>query len=94
MIIKKSNAGIELIREKGDKALSAESNVTHHMRRLLNAEGNGQWVRCYPDKIGLTSCKQGLRNKKTSVIYWHDRYALEAAHKAFNAGIVFYLICE
>ena len=84
--------GIELIREKADKALSKESDVTHHIRRLLNAENNGQWVRCWPHKIGLTACEQGVRNKKTGVIYWHDRYALEAAHKAFNSGGVFYSI--
>jgi hypothetical protein len=62
------------------------------MRRLLNNNTEGDWVRCWPHKIGLTGCEQGVRNKKTNVIYWHDRYALEAAHKAFNAGHVFYSI--
>lgn len=94
MRINKTINGIELIREKGDKALSHESNVTHHIRRLLNEENNGKWVRCYPHKIGLTACEQGVRNKKTNVFYWHDRYALELAHKAFNSGIVFYSINE
>jgi len=90
MKINETANGIELIRENGDKSLSHESNVTYHIRRLLNEKNNNQWVRCWPHKIGLTACEQGVRNKKTEVIYWHDRYALEAAHKAFNSGSVFY----
>jgi len=89
--------GIELVREPKDKALSAESNVTHHLRRLLNDVGERKWVRFYPDKVGLTSCRQGLwtADKKGDVIaYWHERYQIEAAHKAFNSGSVFYLMAN
>ena len=86
MRIEKSNNGVTLIREPGDKAISKESTVTHHLRRLL---GRPEWKRCYPNKIGLTGCEQGVQSK--TAIYWHERYAIEQAHKAFNAGSVFYL---
>jgi hypothetical protein len=89
MKIEQGKGGIELIREPGDKALSHESAVVHHLRRLLNQEGKG-WTRCWPDRMGLTSCRQGLQNRKLGIVYWHDRYAIEAAHKAFNSGRVFF----
>ena len=83
----------QLIREEGDKAISKESTVTHHFRRLLNErDGAGVWVRCYPNKIGLTDSRQGVRNTRSGTIYWHERYQVEAAHKAFNSGAVFYAV--
>lgn len=82
--------GIVLVREDGDKALSKESNVTGNILRLLNIRDNGGWKRCDPSTIGLTACKQGVINVKDNHVYWHDRYALEDAHKAFNQGSVFY----
>lgn len=87
--------GVSLLREDGDKALSHESTVTHHIRRLLREREDvvvpkGRWVRFDPSKVGLTSCKQGVINNKTGVCYWHERYQLEDAHKAFNSGAVFY----
>lgn len=93
MKIKQSENGIELIREPGDKTLSKESSVTHHLRRLLNEVGERRWVRFYPHQYGLTACTQGLRtaDKGGEIIYWHERYQIEAAHKAFNSGSVFYL---
>lgn len=93
MRIKIGNEGIHLIREAGDAALSHESAVTHHMRRLLNAMGIRKWKRIYPDRLGLTGCKQGVCTADKSgyaVVFWHERYAVEEAHKAFNAGRVCY----
>jgi hypothetical protein len=91
MKIETGKSGLELIREEGDEALSHESAVTHHIRRLLNAEGGpGRWVRMYPHKCGLTDCRQGVRNTKTDVVYWHGNYQIEDAHKAYNAGAVFF----
>jgi hypothetical protein len=89
MKIKRYPNGIELIREKGDKAISHESTVTHHIRRLLNArDKRGGWTRFYPNRIGLTDCRQGVR--RDEVRYWHERYQIEPAHQEFNAGRVFY----
>ncbi len=82
--------GIELIRENGDKPLSHESTVVHHIRRLLNGKDGDEWVRCHPHKMGLTDCRQGVRNIKSGTIYWHERYQIEAAHKTFNSGRVFF----
>ena len=93
MRITRKETGIELIREPGDKAFSQESNVTYHIRRLLNIEdaGGTVWARCWPHKMGLTDCHQGVRQRKQKgIIYWHERYAIEAAHKAFNAGSVWF----
>ena len=84
------DGGVRLGRDKGDKALSHESTVTHHIRRMLNADGLGRWVRFYPDRVGLTACRQGVRNKKTGEMYWHANYQIEEAHKEFNEGAVYY----
>jgi hypothetical protein len=91
MKIKRYQNGIELIREKGDKAISHESTVTHHLRRLLNARDKqrGGWTRFYPCRVGLTDCRQGVR--RGEVWYWHERHQIELAHQEFNAGRVFYL---
>jgi hypothetical protein len=87
-------SGIALIREDGDRALSHEGDVTHHLRRLLNErDGRGCWVRCWPHKIGMTDSRQGLHavGDKRGTLYWHANYAVEEAHKAFNtAGQVCY----
>jgi len=87
--------GVTLIREKGDKALSHESTVTYHLRRLLNQRDRhptqdgraGTWRRFDPSRVGLTSCRQGLWNGRKGagqIVYWHERYAIEDAHVAFN----------
>lgn len=91
MKIVESINGITLVRETGDKALSHETNVVHHMRRLLNERDGGGWVRCWPHKLGLTSCTQGVANWSAGVLYWHANYMIEMAHKAYNAGQVFFL---
>lgn len=80
--------GVTLRREPGDKALSHESTVTHHIRRLLRVQTGANYVRFYPCKEGLTSCREGVIDRKSGVCYWHGNYAIEAAHKAFNAGEV------
>jgi hypothetical protein len=92
MRIESGKYGITLYRETGDKRISHESTVTHHMRRLLNERDGKGWTRFYPCHAGLTACRQGVQNKKNGVTYWHERYAVEDAAKAFNTtGQVFYL---
>jgi hypothetical protein len=84
--------GVRLGRDNGDKPIRKESTVTHHLRRILNErDGLGVWQRFYPNRHGLTACLQGIRNTRTGEVYWHERYQIEDAHKAFNAGQVFYL---
>jgi len=91
MRIEAGKTGCTLYREPGDKRIAHESTVTHHMRRLLNERDGGGWTRFYPDREGLTSCRQGVRNRKAGIAYWHERYAVEDAAKEFNtAGQVFY----
>lgn len=88
MRIETTGHGITLIREPGDKALSHESTVTHQLRRLLNERDNGGWKRYRPNRHGLTDSRQGVIRENR--IYWHSRYETELAHKAFNAGKVFF----
>jgi len=76
-----------LYREPGDKALSHESTVGYHMKQLLNAQGH-KFVRMNPSNGGLTACTLGLIEHKSNVGLWHERYAVEMAHKAFNSGSV------
>lgn len=83
-------AGCTLEREKGDPALSHESTTGYYMRRLLNAQGY-RFVRMNPSRYGLTSCTLGLWDRKAGIILWHERYQIEAAHKAYNAGRVTFL---
>lgn len=93
MRIRMSEDGVERLREPGDKALSRETEATHHLRRLLNAMGIRRWVRFWPDRCGMTACRQGVRTSDGNgnpVAFWHARYQVEAAHKAFNSGSVFY----
>ncbi len=93
-----TNSGITLLREPGDKRIGKESTVTYHMRNLLNehdgrtTDSYGAWRRFYPDRVGLTSCRQGVWNPKTKVAYWHERYQIEDAAEQFNKhGRVFYM---
>lgn len=94
MKIKIHAAGLSLICETGDKPIYKESTVTHHIRRLLNErDGANAWVRWWPNKIGLTDCKQGVKCNRgpcKGEAYWHERYQIESASKAFNNGKVFY----
>ncbi len=104
MRIETNLSGILLIREPGDARISHESTVTHHIRRLLNERDGrrtddrkrGTWRRFYPDRVGLTGCRQGVWNgiddeDRGGVAYWHERYAIENAAEEFNkAGRVFY----
>jgi hypothetical protein len=76
-----------LIREPGDIALSHESTTGYYMRRLLNARG-GHFSRMNPSRHGLTSCTVGLQDKRCGIVLWHERYQIEAAHRAYNAGSV------
>ena len=91
MKIKTTKAGITLYREPLDKRISHDSTVTHHMRRLLNERDGRGWTRFYPDREGLGKCRQGVRNIKKGIWYWHERYTDEDAAKTFNGlGEVFY----
>lgn len=92
MKILEGNSGLTLVRESGDARISKESTVTHHMRRLLNERDGGGWTRFYPNREGLTSCRQGVCHRKRGVYYWHERYAIEDAHEEFNKSKeIFYL---
>jgi hypothetical protein len=103
MKIEANKAGCTLIREPGDKRISHESTVTHHIRRLLNERDGrqvddhkaGTWRRFYPNKVGLTACRQGVWNGRkgaSQVAYWHERYAIENAAEEFNkSGKVWYM---
>ena len=105
MKIEIDNSGVTLIREPGDKSIGKESTVTHHLRRLLNERNNrrtndhkaGTWHRFYPDKVGLTGCRQGIWNGRKGVgqvAYWHERYAVENAAQEFNRGRVWFMRAE
>ena len=92
MKIEAGKGGCTLTREPGDKRISHESTVTHHMRRLLNARDGGGWTRFYPNRVGLTSCRQGLQNHKLGLMYWHERYAIEDVAQEFNkSGKVYFM---
>ena len=84
MKIEAGKTRLTLTREPGDKRIAHESTVTHHMRRLLNERDGGGWTRFYPNRVGLTSCRQGLQNRKLGLAYWHERYAIEDAAQEFN----------
>lgn len=95
MKIEANKSGCTLIREPGDKRISHESTVVHHMRRLLNARDGrrtddrkaGTWRRFYPYKVGLTSCRLGLWNGREgaeAIVYWHERYTVQNAATEFN----------
>lgn len=90
MRIEMTLCGVTVFREKGDKALGHEHEVTHHLRRLLRAATGRPFVRFWPDREGMTACRQGVCDRKGEVYYWHAMYAVEAAHKAFNAGEVYF----
>jgi hypothetical protein len=49
-----------------------------------------KFVRMYPFKHGLTSCRLGLIDRKAKIILWHERYAIENAAAAFNQGSVIF----
>jgi hypothetical protein len=82
--------GCGLYREPGDKRISHESTVGYHMKRLLNAQGY-HFVRFYPDRHGLTSCRLGLIDRKANIILWHESYQVENAAAMFNAGHVTFM---
>lgn len=88
MKVNLTQTGCTLIREPGDKRISHESTVGYHMKQLLNRDGFN-FVRMYPDKHGLTSCKLGLIDHKRKIALWHERYQIEDAAKEFNSGRVF-----
>ena len=92
-----------MTREPGDKRIAKESTVVRHMRRLLNERDDrrtddhkaGTWRRFYPDRVGLTGSRLGVWNGRQgdkSVMYWHERYAIEDAAQEFNkASHIYYM---
>jgi hypothetical protein len=91
MIATLTQNGCILTREDEDKRIGKESTVVFHMRNLLNAQGY-KFVRMYPNKRGLTSCRLGLWDKKAAIILWHERYAIEDAAETFNkSGTVWFM---
>jgi hypothetical protein len=83
--------GLRVGRDRTDKRIRKESTVVF---RILSEMNRGAlrrvWVRCWPDRIGLTSCRVGIKNRKTGDIYWHGNYAVEDAAQAWwNDGQLF-----
>lgn len=89
MKAKLTDNGCTLTREAGDKRISHENTVGYKMKQLLNAQGYN-FVRMYPEKHGLTSCRLGLVDHKAKIALWHERYAIENAATEFNRGKVFF----
>jgi hypothetical protein len=88
MIATIGNGGATLTREAGDAKLRKESSVAFHLKKLLSAQG-WHFVNYRGIRHEMTGCKLGLIDHKAKVILWHERYAVEDAAKAFNAGNVF-----
>lgn len=86
-----SKNSVSVGRDITDKKIYKESTVTYKIIKALNErDGIGVWKRFYPDRYGLTSCRQGFRNSRTGEYYWHERYQIESACEAFNNGGVTY----
>lgn len=83
--------GLRIGRDVGDTDLRSESALVHRALPALNAKDSGRWRRLDPSKHGLTDCKIGLEDIWTGDVYWHERYQIENAAEAFNAGQVFLL---
>jgi hypothetical protein len=85
-----TNSGLSVGRDNGDKPCRKESTVIFRILAELNrGDYRRLWVRCWPDRHGLTSCRIGIRNRKTNKIYWHGNYAVEDAAEAWNKGQLF-----
>ena len=90
-IIESAN-GIELVREPGDKRIAKESTVVFHLRRILMQRDRKAWRRINPSRIGLTGCRLGVAEgaRWNGRLFWHERYQIEDAARAFNAGSVYF----
>lgn len=81
------NHGLRIGKDTGDKRAKTESIVIFRALAALNAgDYSRPWRRFYPCRHGLTESRIGIRNHKTGVIYWHERYAIEKANEAYNGG--------
>ena len=84
--------GLRIGKDSADRKVRKDSTVVFKALKCLNAgDYRRPWRRVYPDRIGLTSCRVGIRNMLTGDIYWHERYAIESASEAFNDGSLFLL---
>ena len=85
-----TNSGLRIGRDATDRPIYKESTIIHRLREMLNAaDGIGVWKRFYPDRHGLTACRTGILNSRTGEIYWHERYQIEDAAKAWRDGSLF-----
>lgn len=84
--------GVSIGRDAKDKRIPKESTLVHRALAALNhGDFRRPWVRCWPDRHGLTSCRTGFRNRLTGLIYWHGNYQIEDAAQEFNnKGGVFF----
>lgn len=85
--------GIEIGRDvPEDCMVNSEKQALSMVVRLLNfRKPSRPWRKFDPSKHGLTDSKIGVRNVKTGEVYWHERYQIESADEAFNAGKLFLL---
>ncbi len=86
--------GLRIGRDASDKPIRKETTVIFRALLALNGGmryGLGDWARYYPHRHGLTDSRIGVRNKRTGEVYWHERYQIEDAAQAFNAGELFLL---
>lgn len=86
--------GAAVVREPGDPRLRTESAAVTALVRLLRKETGRRWVRFDPSGEGLTGCRLGAADRKAGRAYWHERYQIEAAHLAYNAGEVRFMLAE
>jgi hypothetical protein len=85
--------GVSIRRDASDKRIPKESTLVHRALAELNrGDFRRPWVRCWPDRHGLTSCRTGFRNRLSGVIYWHGDYQVEDAAQVFNerGGVFFH----
>ena len=80
-----THTGLSIGRDATDKPIRKESTVIHHALKGLGPD----WMRFYPDRHGLTSCRIGLRHRRRNEVYWHGNYQIEDAAEAWNSGNLF-----
>jgi hypothetical protein len=87
-----THTGLSIGRDHADAKIRKGSTVIYRALKALNCGMvRGDWVRFYPHRHGLTDCRLGIRNRLTGEVYWHERYQIEDAAEAWNAGNLFLL---
>jgi hypothetical protein len=82
--------GVYIGRDASDKPCRTETEVIYRVtKNVLNAHHFN------PSRYGMTGSKIGFyigfRLSSSKEVYWHERYAIESARDAFNAGSLFLL---